>query len=115
MNNAKFVFCTDHMALKYLMKKRKILLWTLGISCYNCQIEYIPRTQNTCCEDLQSRTSAGEHLQQDDRKDGVIHDNTFASNAINHGGGAMGKNVGPASGRMDVRIPVTTDLSRKNR
>ena len=31
------------------------------------------------------------------------------------GGGALVKSVGPASGRLSVRIPDATDLSRKNR
>ena len=31
----------------------------------------------------------------------------------NRGGGAVGKSVDPASGRLVVRIPAATDLSRK--
>ena len=34
---------------------------------------------------------------------------------INRGGGTVGKSVGPASRRLDVRIPDTIDLSCKNR
>ena len=30
-------------------------------------------------------------------------------------GGAVGKSVGSARGRLGVQIPATTDLSRKNR
>ena len=59
------------------MKQRKILLLTPGNSGYHCQIEYITGTQNTSCEDLQSRVPSGEHLQHDDIKDIEIHDNTL--------------------------------------
>ena len=31
------------------------------------------------------------------------------------GGGAVSLSVGPTSGRLGVRIPAATDLSRKNR
>ena len=34
---------------------------------------------------------------------------------LNRGGGAVGKSVRLASGRLRVRIPAATDLSRKNR
>ena len=34
---------------------------------------------------------------------------------INRGGGAVGKSVDQASGRLGVRIPAATDLSHKNR
>lgn len=30
----------------------------------------------------------------------------------NRGGGTVGQNVGPASGRLSFRIPAATDLSR---
>lgn len=45
------------------MKNRKIQLWALGISGYNCRIEYIAGTENTCA-DLLSRTFHEEDVPQ---------------------------------------------------
>lgn len=45
------------------MKNRKIQLWALGISGYNCGIDYIAGTENTCA-DLLSRTLNEEEVQQ---------------------------------------------------
>ena len=45
LHGAEFVIRTDHMPLKFLldspMTNKKIQLWSLGISGYNCKIEYI--------------------------------------------------------------------------
>lgn len=78
---------TDHKPLKYLldspMKNRKIQLWALGISGYNCCIEYIAGTENTCA-DLLSRTLNEEEVQQgktmDEEPD--ISDKTLEVNFI---------------------------------
>ena len=49
---------TDHKPLKYLlespMQNKKIQLWALNMAGYNCSIEYIAGTTNTCA-DLLSR------------------------------------------------------------
>ena len=58
LHNAEFIIRTDHKPLKYLlespMQNKKIQLWALGISGYNCKIEYIAGPENTCA-DLLSR------------------------------------------------------------
>lgn len=58
LHNAQFVIKTDHKPLKYLlespMQNKKIQLWALSMSGYNCTIEYIAGTTNTCA-DLLSR------------------------------------------------------------
>lgn len=70
LHNATFVIKTDHKPLKYLldspMKNRKIQLWALGISGYNCRIEYIAGTENTCA-DLLLRTLHEEDAPQGKR------------------------------------------------
>lgn len=67
LHNATFVIKTDHKPFEYLldspMKNRKIQLWALGISGYNCRIEYIAGTENTCA-DLLSRTFHEEDVPQ---------------------------------------------------
>ena len=49
---------SDHKLLNYLhespMQNKKIQMWTLSLSGYNCSIEYIEGTTNTCA-DLLSR------------------------------------------------------------
>ena len=57
-HNAQFVIKTDHKPLKYLLKSpmqnKKIQMWASSMSGYNCSIEYIEGTTNTCA-DLLSR------------------------------------------------------------
>ena len=57
-HGASLVIRTDHKLLKYLlespMQNKKIQLWALSMSGYNCSIEYIAGTTNTCA-DLLSR------------------------------------------------------------
>ena len=58
LHNSQFVIKTDHKLLNYLhespMQNKKIQMWTLSLSGYNCTIEYIEGTTNTCA-DLLSR------------------------------------------------------------
>ena len=58
LHNAQFVIRTDHKPLKYLlespMQNKKIQLWALSMSGYNCSIEYIAGSTNSCA-DLLSR------------------------------------------------------------
>lgn len=86
LHNAKFIIRTDHKPLKYLldapMKNKMIQLWALSIAGYNCQIEYIPDTENTCA-DLLSRTpiDVGSKTSEADEPD--AHDNSLEINFIN--------------------------------
>lgn len=70
------------------MKKRKIQLWALGISGYNCRIEYIAGTENTCA-DLLSRTLNEEEVQgktmeeEPDISDKTLEVNFIDSSQIN--------------------------------
>ena len=58
LHNAQFVIKIDYKPLKYLlerpMQNKKIQLWALSMAGYNCFIEYIAGTTNTCA-DLLSR------------------------------------------------------------
>ena len=59
LHNAEFTIKTDYKPLKYIlespMQNKKIQLWALGLSGYNCKVEYIKGVENTCA-DLLSRT-----------------------------------------------------------
>ncbi len=56
LHGAQFTIKTDHKPLKYLlespMQNKKIQLWALGMAGYNCDIEYIAGTTNTCADML---------------------------------------------------------------
>ena len=58
LHNVQFVIKTDHTPLKYLleslMQNKKIQIWALSMSGYNCSIEFIEGTTNTSA-DLLSR------------------------------------------------------------
>lgn len=85
LHNSRFVIRTDHKPLKYLLeapiKNKKIQLWALGISGNNCQIEYIPGTQNTCA-DLLSRTAVSEPSSLSPDEEFEMPDNTLEVNFI---------------------------------
>jgi hypothetical protein len=90
LHNAKFVIRTDHKPLKHLldapMKNKKIHLWALSIAGYNCQIEYIPGTENTCA-DLLSRTPQTtepfeKQTENEKQSDPDIHDNFLEINFV---------------------------------
>ena len=69
LHGAEFIIKTDHKPLNYLleslMQNEKVHLWALGISGYNCKIEYISGVQNTCA-DLWSRSPPCAENQEDD-------------------------------------------------
>ena len=96
LHNAQFIIKTDHKPLKYLlespMQNKKIQLWALSMSGYNCTIEYIEGTTNTCA-DLLSRhpdnVSVEKGLDTDfvenDNDDVVldVNDNLYEVNVLN--------------------------------
>ena len=57
IRHSKVIVHTDHQPLKHLLntniQNRRVQLWTLNISSYNVDIQYIPGEQN--CSDLLSR------------------------------------------------------------
>ena len=82
LHNAQFVIRTDHQPLKYLlsspMQNKKVQMWAMGMTGYNCQIEYIPGSTNVLA-DLLSRMpdghkgeACGEEVEPRD-----VNDNTF--------------------------------------
>ena len=92
LHNAQFVITTDHKPLKYLlespMQNKKIQLWALGMSGYNCTIEYIAGKTNTCA-DLLSRhpdnvkvESEIENSDQHDRTVIDVNDNLYDVNVL---------------------------------
>ena len=86
LHNAEFVIRTDHKPLKYLLEspmqnKKKIQLWALGISGYNCKIQYIADPENTCA-DLLSRSPSNDET-MDIAVGPEINDNTYEINMLN--------------------------------
>ncbi len=95
LHGAQFIIKTDHKPLKYLldspMQNKKIQLWALSMAGYNCSIEYIAGSTNTCADLLSRRPDevcldGSKTLQTDTRKtDDIIldvNDNTFEVNVI---------------------------------
>ena len=84
---------TDHKPLKYLlespMQNKKIQLWALSMSGYNCTIEYIAGVTNTCA-DLLSRhpdnvKKTSDNLNDKESEDQVVldvNDNLFEINVL---------------------------------
>ena len=88
LHSAEFVIKTDHKPLKYLlespMQNRKIQLWALGMAGYNCRIQYIEGTTNTCA-DLLSRHPDNVGLEKERLEEGIdldISDNTYQVNVL---------------------------------
>ena len=86
LHNAEFVIKTDHKPLKYLlespMQNRKIQLWALSMAGYNCKIEYIEGTTNTCA-DLLSRHPDNVGLEKERNENEVVLDVSDNSYQIN--------------------------------
>ena len=79
LHNSQFVIRTDHKLLKYLLespvKNKKIQLWALSMSGYNCTVEYIAGTTNTCA-DMLSRHPANVKKTSDDQNCEEVEDQT---------------------------------------
>ena len=88
LHGAQFVIKTDHKPLKYLlespMQNKKIQLWALSMAGYNCTIEYIAGTTNTCADLLSRKPDDADKCQEDltDEVDLDVNDNTFEVNVI---------------------------------
>ena len=87
LHNAEFIIRTDHKPLKYIlespMQNKKIQLWALGIAGYNCKVEYVAGTDNSCA-DLLSRMplNANDALDESDYEPDIT-DKTYQINALN--------------------------------
>lgn len=90
LHNAEFVIKTDHKPLKYIldapMQNKKIQLWALGIAGYNCKVEYIAGTANSCA-DLLSRipiVESNKELDEGTSDENVdIDERTFEISTLN--------------------------------
>ena len=87
LHGAQFVIKTDHQPLKYLLespiKNKKIAMWALGISGYNCSIQYLPGKDNVLA-DLLSRVPEGSGNEVHPETDpNDVSDNAFRVQAIN--------------------------------
>ncbi|GFN74253.1 retrovirus-related pol polyprotein from transposon [Plakobranchus ocellatus] len=87
--NARFTIKTDHMPLIYLLKSpstnRKIQIWVLHISAYECTIEHI-KGENNVIADLLSRMpndihTAERHSQVESEVD--VPDSTYRVEVLN--------------------------------
>ena len=87
LHNAKFTIKTDHKPLKYLLESplqnKKVQLWALGISGYNCNVEYIPGRENTCADLLSRKPDTDDNPDEKSLLEPDINDNTFEVGAIN--------------------------------
>ena len=90
LHGAQFVIKTDHKPLKYLlespMQNKKIQLWALSMAGYNCTIEYIAGTTNTCADLLSRRPDEPGHCQEENLTEELdldVNDNTFQVDVIN--------------------------------
>ena len=89
LHGAQFVIKTDHQPLKFLLqspiKNKKIAMWALGISGYNCSIQYLPGKDNVLA-DLLSRVPEGSGKQSPSEAEvdpNDISENAFRVQAIN--------------------------------
>ena len=84
LHGAEFVIYSDHKPPEYLsnspMQNRKIQLWALSITGYNCKIQYLKGTRNVCT-DLLSRSKGTWSTSQDREVD--IDDRAYEVSAIN--------------------------------
>ena len=68
------------------MQNKKIQLWALSMAGYNCTIEYIAGTTNTCADLLSRRPDEPGHCQEENLTEELdldVNDNTFQVDVIN--------------------------------
>ena len=86
LHSSKFIIKTDHYPLKYLlsspMTNDRIQRWALSIAGYDCTIEYIKGTENTCA-DLLSRQPPADEVTENEDVIPDIPENTYEINVIN--------------------------------
>ena len=92
LHNAQFVIKTDHKTLKHLlespMQNKKIQMWALSMSGYNCGIEYIEDATNICADLLSRHPDKVNETQNSDGetdKDQTVldvNDNLFEINVL---------------------------------
>ena len=72
------------------MTNKRIQLWALSIAGYNCKIEYIPGSQNTCADllsrhPLNVKLNQERNIDQSDSEEGIqtdVNDNFYQVNVI---------------------------------
>ena len=92
LHNAQSVIKTDHKPLKYLlespMQNKKIQMWAMSMSVYNCSIEYIEGTTNRCAgllsrhPDKVSETQNSEEEVELDQTVPDVNNNLFEMNVL---------------------------------
>ena len=91
LHNAKFTIKTDHKPLKYIlsapMQNKKIQLWALNLSAYNCDVTYLSGRENVIA-DLLSRVPEGTRTSsctngQSDPDIPDLNPNAFEINTLN--------------------------------
>ncbi|KAK6173844.1 hypothetical protein SNE40_017230 [Patella caerulea] len=84
LHDAEFIIRTDHKPLKYLldspMNNKKLEMWSLTISAYNCKIEYLSGKQNVIADFLSRMPT---QFQEEELLNSEVNDNTLEINAIN--------------------------------
>lgn len=101
LHDAQFTIKTDHKPLKYLleapMQNKKIQMWALSISGYNCNIEYIAGTENSCADLLSRIPDNGDMQPAIENFEPDAHPNLFEIAVLN-------------SNQFDVRQFASCDL-----
>ena len=95
LHGAKFRIRTDHKPLKYLlmseMKNRKIQMWAIAISSYDCQIEYVKGKDNEQA-DMLSRLPVYEGAEETQPTEVcVINSNRIEAKPSSKGSDSLGK------------------------
>ena len=65
------------------MQNKKIQLWALGISGYNCRVEYIEGSSNSCADMLSRVPENGTTIKDEGLDEPDVSDNAYEINALN--------------------------------
>lgn len=105
LHNAEFTIRTDHKPLKYIleapMQNKKIQLWALGLSGYNCKVEYISGPENTCADLLSRLPDDQKNSKSETDNEPDINDNIYEINVFN-------------SNRFDTREYASCSVADEN-
>ena len=89
LDGSKFIIRCDHEPLVHIINKpsmsnnKKLATWSLYISAYDCELQYIRGVKNTCADMLSRISHVDEEADTGPLKQEDAHDHTLQINCIN--------------------------------
>lgn len=88
LHNSQFTIVTDHKPLIHILdspiQNKKIQLWALSISGYNCKIEHLPGKQNVIADFFSRPPMTDKETESESKFEPQINDNPYKIKPVNN-------------------------------